>query len=199
MNRSDWLCVGIDLAGVEKRPTGLASIDTLKALEHCVVHTDDEIVDYVETRRPRLVVVDAPLSIPRGRVSLDVPSVFHLRECDKELLKRRIRFFPVTLGPMRVLTKRGMRLAARLRSQGHRVFEGYPGGSQDILGVPRKGMGVTVLAEGLCGLGLRVGYWTHDELDAATLAYVGFLYLRGKAELIGDRNEGEILLPLREV
>jgi predicted nuclease with RNAse H fold len=199
VNRRPWLCVGVDLAGVENRPTGLASIDVLRRLDHCLAHTDAQIVDYVECRQPQVVVMDAPLSIPRGRVSLDVPSQFHLRSCDKELLKRRIRFFPVTLGPMRILIKRGIRLAGHLRSKGYTVFEGYPGGSQDILGVPRKGMGVKALVKGLRELGLQVDDWTHDELDAVTLAYVGFLYLNGKAEFIGDKDEGEILLPLREV
>jgi len=65
------------------------------------------------------------------------------------------------------------------------------------LGLPRKGAGVEALAKGLRGLGLHVGVWTHDELDAVTCAYVGLLYLEGRAELIGDSDEGEMLLPLR--
>ncbi|PSO06181.1 hypothetical protein B9Q04_17365 [Candidatus Marsarchaeota G2 archaeon BE_D] len=191
------MSVGVDLAGVEHRNTGLAALNERGRIVHLVAHTDDEIVGFVVKHHPRLVVVDAPLSLPRGRLSLDVKSDVHLRECDRVLLSRGIRFFPVTLGPMRKLTERGIRLAARLRALGYTVYEGYPGGAQDVLGLPRKAKGIEALAKGLRGLGLRVGVWTHDELDAVTCAYVGLLYLEGRAELIGDSDEGEMLLPLR--
>jgi len=194
---SRWASVGVDLAGVEHRNTGLAAITRRGRIAHRVAHADDEIVDFVVKHGPRVVVVDAPLSLPRGRLSLDVKSGVHLRECDRVLLRRGIKFFPVTLGPMRKLTERGIRLAARLRALGYPVYEGYPGGAQDVLGLPRKGAGVEALANGLRGLGLGVGVWTHDELDAVTCAYVGLLYLGGRAELIGDSDEGEMLLPLR--
>jgi predicted nuclease with RNAse H fold len=192
-----WASVGVDLAGVEHRNTGLAALNGRGRIAHLVAHTDDEIVSFVEEHDPRVVVVDAPLSLPRGRLSLDAKSGAHLRECDRVLLRRGIRFFPVTLGPMRKLTVRGIRLAAKLRAIGYTVYEGYPGGAQDVLGLPRKGAGVEALAKGLRGLGLHVGVWTHDELDAVTCAYVGLLYLEGRAELIGDSDEGEMLLPLR--
>jgi predicted metal-dependent hydrolase len=37
---------------------------------------------------------------------------------------------------------------------------------------------------------------THDEIDAATAAYVGWLYLNGLAELISDGQGGGIAMPL---
>ncbi|MEM3670584.1 MAG: DUF429 domain-containing protein [Thermoprotei archaeon] len=187
--------VGVDLAGSPKRNTGIAYVDDSFEIDHAIVISDYEIVEYVLNKRPSLVVIDAPLFLPKGRRSLDTRQDIHLRECDRELIRRKIRFFPVTLGPMRMLTKRGILLASILREKGFRVFEGYPGASQDILGVPRKKKGVQALAKGLRELGLNAGEWSHDELDALTVAYVGWLHLHGKTELIGDPSEGLMVLP----
>jgi predicted nuclease with RNAse H fold len=45
--------------------------------------------------------------------------------------------------------------------------------------------------------GLRKKMTAH-ELDAATAALVGYYYLQGKAEEIGAREEGLIILPLKD-
>ncbi len=112
-----------------------------------------------------------------------------------------IRFFPLTLGPMRMLTERGMRLAAILRSRGLKVEEGYPGGAQDILGILRKQGGAAALQRALQGIGLRGDVarrpLTHDELDAATLAWVARQCLVGNGYSIGDPSEGVMVLPCR--
>ncbi|MEM0272365.1 MAG: DUF429 domain-containing protein [Thermoprotei archaeon] len=195
MHVDRWVSVGVDLAAAEHRNTGVAALAKHGRIVHGIVHTDSEILGFVVKYNPMVVVVDSPLSLPRGRLSLHARGGPHLRECDRVLLKRGIRFLPVTLGSMRTLTERGMRLADRLRALGYNVYEGFPGGAQDILGVPRKSKGVAAMVKGLRTLGLQAGLWTHDELDAATCAYVGLLYLEGKAELIGDSDEGEMLLP----
>ena len=76
--------------------------------------------------------------MPKGRKSIDKRDGNHFRECDIKLRKEGIRFFPITLGPMRKLTKRGMKLKRKLEKMGVGVFEGFPGASYDRLGVPRK-------------------------------------------------------------
>lgn len=192
------VCVGIDLAGVETRATGIASIDIVtKYLQHAISHTDDEILEFVSENDPIVTVIDAPLSLPKGRESLEVRSNIHFRECDRELSRRHLKFFPITLGPMRKLTARGMKLATELRSRNYLVYEGYPGAAQDILGIPRKGKGVPALASGLSALGLKFSSdATHDELDAITCAYVGLMHTKNWSELIGVEDEGQILLPL---
>ena len=153
----------------------------------------------MRTTQPALLIIDAPLSLPRGRENIEDRSGPHLRACDRELLRRKIRFFPLTLGPMRMLTERGMRLAAEFRSAGFEVVEGYPGAAQDLLGIPRKGAGLAALRRGLRQLGLRGDLvrsaLTHDELDAATIAWVGRRYLAGGALVIGDPHEGLMVLP----
>jgi len=77
--------------------------------------------------------------------------------------------------------------------------EGYPGGAQDILGIPRKSAGVRRVQSALRrrGLGgdLERRPLSHDELDAVTIAWVGWLFRQGRGILIGDPAEGLMLLP----
>ena len=102
--------LGIDLAGSEKRKTGICILnENLEAI--CFyVFKDKEILDLVKKEKPDLISIDAPLSLPKGRKSLKRKSKIHFRECDKELWKFGIKFFPITLGPMRKLTERGIKL-----------------------------------------------------------------------------------------
>ncbi|MCI4339095.1 MAG: DUF429 domain-containing protein [Thermoplasmata archaeon] len=191
--------LGVDLAGSPRRRTGCGLLVGPRQVRSSVVFSDDEFRVLVRESRPDLVIIDAPLSLPRGRRTIEDRSGPHLRECDRELLRRKIRFFPLTLGPMRMLTERGMRLANEIASGGVRVVEGYPGAAQDLLGIPRKGAGVAGLARGLRRLGLRGDLLradlTHDELDAATIAWVGREHLAGRSLVIGDPSEGLMVLP----
>jgi len=188
---------GIDLAGVESRPTGFCIMDNKLRSSVCLLYTDNEILAKTLECRPDVVAIDAPLALPRGRESLTKRSNIHLRECDRELLRLGIKFFPLTLGPMRLLTERGMRLRAELEKKGLRVIETYPGAAQDLLGIPRKGKGLEKLAKGLGLAGIRglVPGLTGDELDAVTCAFVGILYLTGKYRAIGDADEMLMILP----
>ncbi|MGP8075802.1 MAG: DUF429 domain-containing protein [Thermoplasmata archaeon] len=191
--------VGLDLAGSPRRDTGACAMSGPSRLRAEVLHSDREILDFVETYRPQLVVIDAPLSLPRGRRTIEDRSGPHLRACDRELLRRKIPFFPLTLGPMRMLTVRGMRLKRALARRGYLAIEGYPGGAQDILGLPRKKAGVERLQRSLRAEGLRGDLerrpLSHDELDAVTIAWVGWTFRKGRGVLIGDPTEGLMLLP----
>ena len=137
---------------------------------------------------PRVVAIDAPLSLPPGRNSLEERTGVHLRESDRELLKKGIKFFPVTLGPMRKLTERGISLKKILKAQNFVVIEAYPGGAQDVLGIPRKQKGLDNLKAGLENLGIKRLHseMSDHELDAVTCAYVGKLFLEGQAVTYGD-------------
>jgi predicted nuclease with RNAse H fold len=189
--------VGIDLAGVESRPTGLCKMDGKLLASTCLLYTDDEITRRTVEYRPDVVAIDAPLALPRGRKSLKEVSNIHLRECDRELIRMGIKFFPCTLGPMRKVTERGIRLRADLERKELAVIETYPGAAQDILHIPRKGKGLDGLTRGLqmAGVkGLEHGM-SGDELDAVTCALVGIMYLRGEYRAIGDPNEVLMILP----
>jgi predicted nuclease with RNAse H fold len=193
--------VGIDLAGSDKRDTGFCVMDSRMRCRTSVLHVDAEILQRTVAASPKVVSIDAPLFLPKGRESLDKRGPPHFRECDKELLRMHIRFFPISLGPMRMLTARGMKLRADLEGSGLEVIESFPGAIQDLLGMPRKQRGLPLLAEALERYGVdidpgrRAGELNGDELDAVTSALVGLLYTKGEFRAIGDPSEGLMILP----
>jgi len=192
----EFCVIGIDLAGVEHRPTGMCVLRGLKA-KTFLSYSDADILWCAEEEKPELVAIDAPLNLPPGRKSIEDRNSQHYRVCDLELKKRKIPFFPITLGPMRVLTVRGIKLRGDFEERGFRVVEMYPGGAQDIWGIPRARRDLTGLILGLERLGiegLKKDISDH-ELDAATGALVGRLFLQHKAEVYGNFKEGAILMP----
>ncbi|MEM1986248.1 MAG: DUF429 domain-containing protein [Nitrososphaeria archaeon] len=188
--------VGLDLSGSSRKDSGICLLYDCN-VKTFILFSDEEILEKITTFDARLVAIDAPLSLPKGRKNLDDRSGPHLRECDRELLRRRIRFFPLTLGPMRKLTERGIKLKEVLKEKGYEVIEVYPGGAQDIWGFPRKNKNLEGLRKNLGNIGLNGNFeqMCHDELDAVTAALVGFLYLLGEYDEYGDRSEGTIIMP----
>lgn len=193
------MVVGIDLAGSERRDTGFCVMDSKMRSETWVLHTDDEILQKTAKARPHVVSIDAPLFLPKGRASLEIKGPPHFRECDRELFRMHIKFFPISLGPMRMLTARGMRLRSVLETRGFEVIESFPGAIQDLLKMPRKQEGLQFLASALRRYGVRMKGQgrdlSGDELDAITSALVGLLYVKGEYRAIGDPTEGLMILP----
>ncbi|MDK2464667.1 MAG: DUF429 domain-containing protein [Candidatus Korarchaeota archaeon] len=182
-----WKVVGLDLAGKETRPTGVAVL-TPDSLACLTLLTDEEVFGFVTSSDPDLVAIDAPLS---------KPSSGWLRDSDRELIRRGLRVLPPMLGPMRSLTERGMRLASGLRALGVRVVEVHPGSTAKVLGVPRTAAGVL---EALKKVGISVRHSpgrvsSIHEVDAALAALTGALLLMGRAEVVG--GPGGIALPRR--
>jgi predicted nuclease with RNAse H fold len=200
MNRKAKKVVGIDLAGSPGRPTGLCILVGNQA-RVSVVFSDEEILQSVG-KGAEAIAIDAPLSLPRGRCCLrdDCPCAgkAHFRVCDLELRRMKIKFFPITLGPMRQLTVRGMALKKRLEAEGFRVFETYPGAAQDIWGIPRQ-KDLPGLLEGLKRFKIG-GNWldrgvTRHELDAFTCALAAREDVKGNSMALGDPEEGLMILP----
>ncbi len=187
--------VGIDLAGSDKRPTGFCVMNEKLEVKTYVLYKDKEIIKEVKKVKPKVIGIDAPLSLPLGRKSLEINNGIHFRECDKELRKLKIKFFPITLGPMRSLTKRGIKLKKKLKD--FKVIEVYPGGAQDVLKIPRKSKGLKKLSRGLKKLGIKGirNNSTGDELDAITAAYVAKLYYDNNYTALGNPKEGLIIMP----
>lgn len=192
--RKGSVVVGIDLAGSARRATGVCVLRGMRA-RASVAFGDDEILRAIDGAKPDLVPIDAPLSLPPGRKSIHDRGGEHLRECDRQLRLRKIKFFPITLGPMRMLTERGMALKAKIENMGYRVLECYPGAAQDIWGIPRQHRDREGLLRGLEGLGVKglTPDMTGDELDAVTAALVGRWLLTGRAETLG--GEAGIAIP----
>lgn len=188
------LVVGLDLAGVETRPSGLCIFKEMK-VETELLYSNEEIIQKIEKLKPKIIAIDAPLSLPPGRKTIEERTDVHLRECDKELLRRGIKFFPITLGPMRKLTERGIKLKGILKYRGFKVIEVYPGAAQDVWNIPRKQRGLEKLMNGLKKMGikgLKKGMSDH-ELDAVTCALTGKYFLDGNAEVLGTIENGIVM------
>ena len=192
------MIVGLDLAGVETRPSGFCILKGMKT-ETKLLYLNEEIVKEIQRIKPRIVAIDAPLTLPPGRKNIEERTKSHFRECDKELLKRGIKFFPITLGPMRKLTERGIKLKKILEDTGFKVIEVYPGAAQDVWNIPRKQRGLKKLMDGLKRIGVKglKKDMSDHELDAVTCALVGKHFLNGKAEVLGTLDNG-IVMPKPE-
>jgi len=192
--------VGIDLAGSEKRETGFCILDEKLRAKTKILFTDEEIIEEVRNAKPEVVAIDAPLALPKNRPGLEkkYSKLGHFRECDKELLKMGIKFFPITLGPMRKLTERGIKLKNKIERSGFKVIETYPGGAQDILKIPRKS-NLKNLKKGLEKLGIKGlnERMNEHELDAVTCALVAKMYYEGNYLALGNKEEILLILPKR--
>lgn len=194
--------VGIDLAGVETKPTGFCILDENLNTKTSVLFLDEEIIG-TEKVKPDVISIDAPLALPKGRCCLrnscKCRKYGHFRECDRELARMGIKFFPITLGPMRKLTLRGIDLKKRFEKKGFKVIESFPGSIQDILKMPRKQRGLEKLRSALIDYGLKGDVnkkrITDHELDAITSALVGKMHLEGNYLAIGNPEEILMILP----
>jgi predicted nuclease with RNAse H fold len=191
--------VGIDLAASVNRKTGFSVLYEDLSCFSRILYRDKEIIQATVLERPDIVCIDAPLFFPSGKKSFRKIGPPHLRECDRVLLRMGIKFFPITLGPMRSLTLRGIRLKRALVSEGIRVFESFPGAVQDLLGIPRKNRSLFLMESALRSLGLKIsqeeGKLDGDQMDAITMSVVGMMYLWGHGRLIGREDEGFMLIP----
>jgi predicted nuclease with RNAse H fold len=100
---------------------------------------------------------------------------------------------------MQKLTERGIHLAKAFRELGYNVIESYPGAAQDIMRIPRKKSSLEDLVHGLGDFGIKGTFLkektSHDELDAITSAVVGYFYLAGDYEPLGNEREGYLIIP----
>lgn len=194
--------VGIDLRASEIRPTGWALLVGDAAITK-IVKTDEEIIHDTIQHSPNVISIDSPLGIPFGRCctkdSCKCRIKGILRECERTLWRRGVRVFPCLLPSMQKLTERGMRLAKEFRKRGYKVIESYPGAAQDIMRIPRKKSSLDDLAGGLQAFGIKGTCLTegccHDELDAITSAVVGYFYLTGDYEALGNEHEEWLIIP----
>jgi predicted nuclease with RNAse H fold len=182
--------LSIDLAGSEKRETGIAYFDSYDKIKCKTLYFNHEIIE--EAQKFKYVFIDAPLSLPNGRYSLEVNNNIHFRECDIELKKRKIKFFPITLGSMRLLTKRGIYINNVLKSKGIKCYEIFPGSSYDIFGIKRKNLNEQKRFYNK--FGLKVNPKNQHESDAVIGLITALLFINGKAEVLKGKD-GSIIIP----
>ena len=170
------LFIGIDLAALPQNQTGVCRCDG-RRFDSLTLYGDDEILGYVRENGPRVVAIDAPLTLPRGRCCWDDACCGprKIRECDRLLIARGHRVFPPGFSFMKQLTLRGKSLKEQLAD--FEVIEVHPRTSMKIIG-PRE----FPMAK------------NQHERDACAAALTAYLYAKGKCEVLGD-DEGAVVIP----
>ncbi len=187
LNLTEKIIIGIDLAGASANPTGWALWKN-KAVNASHLYSDEEILSRSIELSPALIAMDAPLSLPTSGV---------LRRADREMLKRGYPVFPPRFPRMEALTRRAVNLTRALSAGGFPVIEVHPASARKALKMPTKDWGQvqTILVRmGLKG-DVKTRKMTPHEIDAVTAALVGYFHLLGKAELVGEPQEGYIIVP----
>lgn len=170
--------IGIDLAALPKNATGAAAFDGAR-LECATLREDAGILSFILERRPEVVAIDAPLTLPYGRCCFDDACCGprKIRTCDRMLISMGYRVFPPGFSFMKQLTLRGVSLRERLEREGIKAIEVHPRTTKRILGLGR-------FAEAKNG---------HED-DACAAALAAYSYLQGKCtELTGA--DGTIVIP----
>jgi len=179
--------IGIDLAGKETNPTGLAVLKG-KKVETCLVYTNSEILDILTRAKPTIVAIDAPLTLPKRGI---------FRKADKDLIKRGYSVFPPGLQAMKTLTFRASNLNKLIIGKGLKTIEVHPTSTRKALNMPTKDW--ETIQKILKNLGLEGipedQKLTPHEIDAITAALTGHLYMLNLTEAVGDNEEGLIIIP----
>lgn len=155
---------GIDLAGVESRPTGICMLGEVTSFS--TVYKDAEILSLVHEFSPSLLAIDSPLSF-HGE---------HFRDGDKEL-RKHYPILPLTFRGMQALAQRGINLTSLTTAP---VIEVYPHASKEVLSIKAP--------NDLLRYGITVFPSNPHELDAAAAALTGKYYLRGEYKSYGTKD-----------
>jgi uncharacterized protein len=201
------VCVGIDLAGLERNPTGVAVLRAGRLERLDSVSTDEDIlaVAALAVASDGAVAVNAPLTLPLGRCCLDddcrcrhEPGV-RSRQFERDLRRLGIPILATAL--IKILARRGLRLAAALRAAGCEPLETYPFATLRLLGLPTAGkrteLGRRRIQAALQELvpGLDHPQASEHELDAVACALTAQLWLSGRTRAVGLPEEGLMIVP----
>jgi len=190
LTKRDDLVAGIDLAGTSENPTGWATMKN-KVVSARHLFSDREIIKQILDYNPTLTAIDAPLNLPKNKGLT--------RKVDIEMQQRGYPVFPPRFRTMEKLTSRAVKLTRQIKREGLTVIEVHPASTRKALKMPTKNWN-TIQAI-FVGLGLRGDVKTRTltphEIDAATAALTGWLHLKQKTELIGEKREGYIVVPLK--
>lgn len=200
------VCVGIDLAGVEHRETGLALLRDGRLERLTSAGGDAEILDFAaRAGRTATVAINAPLTRPRGRCCLDDDCPCRhdpgtrSRQVERDLGRMRVPTLATAL--IKVLARRGHRLAAAFREAGWEPLEVYPYATLRLLGLPTAGkrtqLGRRRIHQALQTLvrGLDHPEASEHQLDAVVCAFTAQLWRQGRTRTVGAPDEGLMTIP----
>ena len=205
--------LGVDLRASNKKPSSIAILDSESHLAQLGSFLEDEeLIKLVNDVKPSLVAIGAPLNLPSGFCCLDqtcdcrfsVPNRKG-RLLELELAKMGISCFYTNKGSIiRDLIYRGILLSNVLRDAGHKVIEVYPHATKTLLfgdKVPPKNSAVSVtymighLTPLVSGMEKHADDLDRNTCDAIINAYTGQLHAQSDTDILGDPEEGILVLP----
>ncbi|MBC7188223.1 MAG: DUF429 domain-containing protein [Calditrichaeota bacterium] len=211
---------GVDPSGSASRPTGVAILDDRLQVVVAESRFDDaEVIAFFAEHGDRLFAVglDGPCALPIGLQECcfqnreptcghEQPAGRKGRLCERELARRGIGcFFTVKKSFAKSWVLRSIGLYRQLREAGLMVHEVYPYASKRLLFgrqmvAKQTRVGRAFLASALAELGIVLPQkqLSHHELDAIVGAYTVYLLAHGRAERVGDEQEGYIVIPAGE-
>ena len=205
--------LGVDLRASSKKPSSIAVLDTQSHLtELSSFYEDSELTKLVDELQPELVAIGAPLNLPSGFCCLDQSCDCRFSVSDRkgrllelELAKMGISCFYTNKGSIiRDLIYRGIHLSKILRESGHDVIEVYPHATKMLLfgdKVPPKNSAISVsymighLTPLVSGMERHADDLDRNTCDAIINAYTGQLHAQSKTDVLGDPEEGILVLP----
>lgn len=164
------MIIGIDLAALPKNPTGICIFYNANNIFFYTLYKDEEIINFVNERKPDIVAIDAPLM-----------KKIMVRKADKIL--KKYGAMPPTMKSMAMLTKRAMKIVEKLNAK---IIEVFPTATAKIIGIYNKNY--KKMAEKM-----KIEVRNKHELDAYLAAYTAYLYLKGEAEEIGGKRK--VIIP----
>ena len=199
-------CVGIDLAGVEHRETGVAILRGGRLERLTSAGSDAEILALALMAGPGgTVAVNAPLTRPRGRCCLDDDCPCRQdpgtrsRQLERELGRMGVPALATAL--IKVLARRGGRVASALRDLGYEPIEVYPFATLRLLGLPTSGKKTEAGRDKIRRAlkpwvpGLRHPRASEHQLDAVVCALTAQLWREGRTRTVGEPDEGLMVIP----
>ena len=205
--------LGVDLRASRKKSSSVAILDSKSHLtELGSFYEDIELMKLVDDLRPDLVAIGAPLNLPSGFCCLDQSCDCRFSVPDRkgrllelELAKMGISCFYTNKGAIiRELIYRGILLSQNLRDAGYNVIEVYPHATKMLLfgdKVPPKNSAVSVsymighLTPLVSGMEKHADDLDRNSCDAIINAYTGQLHAQSNTDVLGDPEEGILVLP----
>jgi len=205
--------LGVDLRASRKKPSSVAILDSQSHLtELGSFYEDIELMKLVDDLRPDLVAIGAPLNLPSGFCCLDQSCDCRFSVPDRkgrllelELAKMGIScFYTNKVSIIRELIYRGILLSQNLRDAGYNVIEVYPHATKMLLfgdKVPPKNSAVSVsymighLTPLVSGMEKHADDLDRNSCDAIINAYTGQLHAQSNTDVLGDPEEGILVLP----
>ena len=203
---------GIDLTSTETKPSACLGLDDeLQLIYLGFLTKNSDIITIINLYSPKVVAIDAPLSLPLGLCCLEENCPCQprfgrkSRQCDQKLRQLGIPCYPTSKKTfIKALIYHGIELKKELCQQEFQVIEVYPYASKVHLfgkAMPRKTtpQGMAFLKERLASilpsLNPYLDIFDHNLYDAAIAAYTAFLFCQDMVDALGNSEEGLIFIP----